>query len=324
MINPRLLIVDALNLFIRNFVVDPSLSSVGLPIGGTKGFLKSLQKVCREIEPTHLFVVWDGKGGSSKRKAMDANYKEGRAPIRLNRNDHNLSADQEQINKVFQIERTMEYLNHLPIPQFSIEDVEADDVIAFITKMDLFAGIPKFILSNDKDFLQLCDKETLVIRPVQKKIMNVPRVLEEYSIHPNNLALARSIAGDSSDNLPGVRGVGLKTIAKKFPMFAEETLINFDKLYEVCEINKGKAVVFSSILAGKREIESNYRLMQLYTTSLSAHNAHAVRSAFKHFRPDFNQTEMIKMFAKDGFLDYNWSSFTERMKVLSTHFHKTI
>ena len=154
--------------------------------------------------------------------------------------------------------------------------------------------------------------------------MNGPRVLEEYNIHPNNLALARSIAGDSSDNLVGVRGVGLKTIAKKLPIFANEDFIDFNKLYAVCEAYKDKAVVFSSILNNKREIESNYRLMQLYTTSLSAHNAFVVRSAFKHFRADFNQTEMLKMFAKDGFLDYNWSSLIDRMKVLSTHFHKTI
>ena len=76
--NRRVLLIDALNLFMRNYIVDPSLSTNGQPIGGTKGFIKSLQAVCRTINPDLIFVAWDG--GSQKRKSMDKNYKAGRKP----------------------------------------------------------------------------------------------------------------------------------------------------------------------------------------------------------------------------------------------------
>ena len=66
--NKRALLIDALNLFMRNYIVDPSLSTNGQPIGGTKGFIKSLQSVCRTINPDLIFVAWDG--GSQKERVL--------------------------------------------------------------------------------------------------------------------------------------------------------------------------------------------------------------------------------------------------------------
>jgi 5'-3' exonuclease len=63
----KVLIVDAMNTFIRNYVMDPSIGADGSPIGGTRGFLKTLQKLIREINPSQVVVVWDGGGGSKKR-----------------------------------------------------------------------------------------------------------------------------------------------------------------------------------------------------------------------------------------------------------------
>jgi 5'-3' exonuclease len=81
----KVLIVDAMNTFIRNYVMDPSIGSDGFPIGGTRGFLKTLQKLIREIDPSQVVVVWDGGGGSKKRRTLLKQYKEGRKPIKLNR-----------------------------------------------------------------------------------------------------------------------------------------------------------------------------------------------------------------------------------------------
>ena len=89
----RVMIIDALNAYLRAYIVDPSLSSNGQPIGGIKGFLKILQKLTRDMNPDQVVVVWDGPNGSRKRKSMDKNYKEGRKPIRLNRAFHNLTDD---------------------------------------------------------------------------------------------------------------------------------------------------------------------------------------------------------------------------------------
>ena len=99
----RILIIDALNMYYRAYIVDPSLSANGQPIGGVKGFLKILQKLCRQTKPDHVVVAWDG--GSSRRKSVNKNYKEGRKPIRLNRSIRNLSENEEITNKIWSTHR---------------------------------------------------------------------------------------------------------------------------------------------------------------------------------------------------------------------------
>jgi 5'-3' exonuclease len=95
----RVMIIDALNMFLRAYIVDPSLSMNGDPIGGIKGSMKILQKMIRMIQPSQIVIVWDGPNGSRKRKQINSNYKEGRKPIRLNRNVNNLTDDEQMINK---------------------------------------------------------------------------------------------------------------------------------------------------------------------------------------------------------------------------------
>lgn len=96
----KILVIDANNLYIRNYVMNPSVSSNGDNIGGIFGFLKSLQKLCREIKPNRIIICWDGKGGSSKRRLINKNYKDGRKPLRLNRNVQILEGDEELKNKI--------------------------------------------------------------------------------------------------------------------------------------------------------------------------------------------------------------------------------
>ena len=113
--NKRVLVIDALNMYFRAYIVDPSLSANGQPIGGLKGFLKSLQKLMRDTNPDKVVICWDGPGGSQKRKSMVKSYKDGRKPIRLNRSIRNLSESEEVENKIWQQTRLVEYLNNTPI-----------------------------------------------------------------------------------------------------------------------------------------------------------------------------------------------------------------
>jgi len=92
----RLLLIDQLNLFFRSYIVNPSLSNDGQPIGGIVGVIKSLQKICREVNPDKVIICWDGEGGSKKRKLMKKDYKAGRKPIRLNRDIRTLSEEEEK------------------------------------------------------------------------------------------------------------------------------------------------------------------------------------------------------------------------------------
>ena len=95
----RILIIDALNIYLRAYISNPSIALNGEPIGGAFGFLKSLQKYCREMKPDHIIVCWDGPDGSRKRKTMHKGYKDGRKPIRLNRNVRIMSEEEEFRNR---------------------------------------------------------------------------------------------------------------------------------------------------------------------------------------------------------------------------------
>tara|TARA_R110002012_G_scaffold286201_2_gene477590 strand:- start:1366 stop:2346 length:981 start_codon:yes stop_codon:yes gene_type:complete len=297
----RLLVIDALNMYFRAYIVDPSLSTNGQPIGGLKGFLKILQKLVREMRPDEVVICWDGAGGSRRRKSKNKNYKEGRSPIRLNRDIRTLSESEEQENKMWQQQRLIEYLNEMPVIQLMLEAVEADDIISYVVQDSNYSGWQKIIISSDKDFFQLCDEETIIYRPIQKKFVNRNNILEEYKIHPNNFALARAMVGDRSDNLEGVRGVGLASVAKRFEFLIEDKPFLVDDIMKRCEETESKLKIFNNIAENRELVEGNYRLMQLYSPSISPQGKLRMRYALDNFVPEFNQTGTKTMMIKDGF-----------------------
>jgi len=301
----RVMIVDALNMFLRAYIVDPSLSMNGDPIGGIKGSMKILQKMIRMIQPSQIVIVWDGPNGSRKRKQINSNYKEGRAPIRLNRNVNNLTDDEQMINKVWQQGKAIEYFNQMPLIQLCIPEIEADDVISYLVGCSYYEGWQKVIVSNDKDFLQLCDDFTLVYRPVKDEFVSRKKVIEEFGIHPTNMALARALIGDNSDNLPGIKGLGFKTVAKNFPFLAEETTYYLQHIVESCEDKKGK--VFERLIEGQDRVKENYKLMQLYSPTMSIQSKQSVDWNLNNFDHEFNYIEILKMMRDDGFGELNWS-----------------
>ena len=309
--NERIMIIDGLNMFLRSYIVVPQLSKEGQPIGGTTGFLKSLQKLTREIKPTKIIVCWDGRGGSRKRKQKNPNYKEGRAPIRLNRSFKVLTEEQEKENKVWQMQRTVDYLNSFPIIQLLADEVEADDVISYICRYSCYKDEQKVIVSSDKDFFQLLDDTTVLYRPIQKVVLNRNSVVSEYGIHPNNFALARALVGDKSDNLAGVPGVGLKTVSKRFPFFAGEDDVFIEDLLEHCQNQESKLKVYTSISNNEQLIKDNYSLMQLYSPSLSAQTKQSIDWTVDEFEFSFNKTTASVMMMQDGIEEINWTSMFE-------------
>ena len=310
----RVLIVDALNMYFRAYIVDPSLSTNGQPIGGVMGFMKILQKQIRETKPDRIVIAWDGPGGSRKRKQMDKNYKAGRKPIRLNRSIRNLSESEELENKIWQQTRLVEYLNQMPVSQLLLPEIEADDVIAYAVNLPYFKGWQKVIVSSDKDFFQLCNDETVVYRPIQKQIMNKKRIIEDFNIHPNNMALARAIAGDKSDNLPGIKGVGLPTIKKRLPFLSEERSYTIDEVVNYCDEVDSNLKIYNSIVENEDVIEHNYKMMQLYAPSLSYNAKQQVKYAIEEADQLFNLTEMKRMMIKDGFGTWDWSDLIQIMR----------
>lgn len=312
--SPRIIIIDALNMYYRAYIVDPSLSTNGQPIGGTKGFLKILQKLIRETKPDQIIIAWDGAGGSHRRRAVDKNYKEGRKPIRLNREIRNLSENEELRNKVWQQTRLVEYLNCMPVCQIMLPAVEADDVIAYVVGMSSLKGWQKVIVSSDKDFYQLCDNETVLHRPIQKETLNRKRIVKEHGVHPLNFALARAVVGDKSDNLKGVGGVGLATMSKRFPFLAEARSYTIDNLIDSCDSVEKKLKVHYNILNNRDIIEKNYKLMQLYMPSMPPQLKKSIRHTVEEVALEFNKTEIVKMMITDGFGAFDWTSLFQIMK----------
>ena len=312
----RVLIVDALNAYLRAYIVDPSISSNGQPIGGLKGFIKILQKLVREIKPDQVFIAWDGPDGSRKRKTMDKNYKAGRKPLRLNRAFHNLTEDEELKNKIWQQTRIIEYLNQMPIVQAMIPEVEADDIISYVTSLPYYEGWQKIIVSNDRDFMQICDDETILWRPTKNEFLNTKRIVEQTGVHPTNMALARAIIGDTSDNLPGVRGVGFKTVGKKLGFLGEAKTYTIDEVIEHCQdVDKTRLKFYDTIVEHKSLIEHNYKLMQLYAPQMSVQSKMKVKESVEKFESNFNKTAIIKLMRDDGFGELNWID-------LKTHLNK--
>ena len=313
----RVLVIDALNMFLRAFIVDPSLSNHGQPIGGIKGSMKILQKLVRITKPNEIVICWDGPNGSQKRKTLDSNYKEGRKPLRLNRAVHNLTENEELQNKLWQQMRTIEYLNQMPVIQLILERVEADDIISYVCNSRHYQGWQKVIVSNDKDFLQLCDDETVVYRPTTDKIETKKTVIESMGIHPTNMALARAMDGDASDNLPGVSRVGMKTIASKLPFMKEERTITIDELMEYCENIESKLKVFKNIAESRDLVQHNYNMMQLYSPLISVQGKQTIDYSLDNFECDFNKTELLKLMMDDGFGELNWEELKTFLNKIS-------
>jgi len=323
----KVMIIDGYNQFIRCYVVDPSLDKSGAPCGGYKGFLKSLQKLSREIQPNMVVVVWDGVGGSKRKRKMFAEYKDGRKPIKLNRNiNQGFSPSEEAENKNIQFSKLIDYLNEMPIIQLMADDVEADDIIARVCNLRSLQGKTKVIVSSDKDFFQLCNEDTVLVRPVQEEVMNVNRITEKFGIHPNNFALARAIAGDKSDNLDGVGGAGLKTVQKRLPFLKESKSYTLNELYAFCESQSESNIkLFSDVLSNRDKIELNYKMMQLYVPNISPQTSKKVKDTFDNFAPEFNHTATIKKMIMDGITDYNWDTLFQifRSIVAETKSFKT-
>ena len=300
------MIVDGLNMFLRAFIVDPSLSTNGDPVGGIKGTFKILQKMVGLVKPSEIIIAWDGPNGSRRRKEMNKAYKDGRAPIRINRDIENFSEEDLQLNKIWQQTTLIEYLNKTPVMQIMMPEIEADDIISYVCSMPHYVDHQKVIISNDKDFLQLCDDKTVIFRPVKNHFINKKNIIDEYGIHPVNMALARAIIGDASDNLPGVKGAGFKTVAKHMTFLSDEKVATIDDVIHFCSTTDKKIKVLKEIAISESIIEDNYKIMQLYSPQMSIQAKQFVEESIQNFEFSFEYFDLLRAFKKDNMGNFEW------------------
>jgi DNA polymerase-1 len=303
--NSRVLIIDGLNTFIRCWTSIPTMNDDGDHVGGVVGVLRSIGYAIRQVQPTRCIVVFDGKGGSQTRKKQFEGYKAQREgnKLRINRAYSDLMNDEDEKESMKrQFVWLNEMLNYLPVTTMIYDGVEADDVMAYITTQLLKEDEQAVVMSTDKDFLQLVNDKTIVWSPTKKKIYNKKVVKEEFGIESKNLLLYRVLDGDSSDNIPGIYGCGIKTLVKRFPEITEDKQLSVDDLFQLCEEKKietkGKIKLYNDILEAKQQVLMNEKLMQLKDPDISGVLKMQVLTRFNEELKPLNKIDFLKILLK--------------------------
>lgn len=309
-LNDRVLIIDGMNTFIRSWTVTPTMNEDGDHVGGVTGTLKSIAYAIREVNPTRVVVVFDGKNGSQKRRKKFKDYKKGRSKAKFNPNrqyPEMMNEEEEEVSMRRQLLWLVDVIDHLPITTMIYEGIEADDVIAYISRHCLTEGQQSIIMSTDKDFLQLVDDHTIIWSPTEKKLYNRERVVEKFNIYPKNLLVYRAMDGDKSDNIPGVKGIGIKTVLKRFPVLGEELDVTMQDILDIAEENKEKYKIYEKVSKSKDQLLLNEDLMQLEDPEIGTHNRLNITNRFNESIPPLSKFDFFKVGTKYKLLQ-NWGN----------------
>ena len=189
----------------------------GQPINAVYGFTRMLRKILKEDRPYYMAIAFDSKGPTFRHKEYEK-YKEHRKPT--------------PEDLVSQITLMFDVIRAYNIPIFAIQGFEADDIIGTISKKVSEENIECSIITTDKDMDQLVDKNVKVFNPRKKQIRDIDRIRNEMGIEPKSFIDVLALSGDSSDNIPGVPGIGIKTALELIREWKslENVLANADKV----------------------------------------------------------------------------------------------
>ena len=292
-LNSRVLIIDGLNTFLRAFAaigwVDKNLSH----IGGLTGFLRSLGYAIKLVRPTRVIIVFDGKGSSTNKRYIYPEYKANRGLKKITTWEVFETQQDESDAIKSQIVRLVEYLKTLPVDLISVDKIEADDVIGWMTSQ-LDGKIT--IMSSDRDYLQLVSERITVYSPTKKKFYEPQMVLEEYGVTPTNFLTQKVLLGDSGDNVPGVKGLGSKTMLKLFPELGTHAEISLDEVLEKCE-GKGKAL--ENIRNFEHQLRINKQLMDLKDPNIPEDGKEEVKSVLLNPNKNFSSQDFVHLYQED-------------------------
>ena len=185
-----------------------------------------------------------------------------------------------------------------------MEKLEADDIIAYLAKEA--AGSPKVkkvtIVSSDKDFLQLVDNTIEVYAPVKKKTFTESNIFEELKVLPENYNVVKALLGDNSDNLAGVKGLGIKTIISEFPELVNRSNTTLEYVYNICasklEEKKYKKI-FPKIITEWDRVETNYKLMNLHDSVLDIKEKNHILDIIKSEVPNLQTGAFLHLLDQD-------------------------
>jgi 5'-3' exonuclease len=248
--------------------------------------------------------VFDGKGGSQRRRKIYPPYKENRKPpIRLNRSYDMTTDEQEEQNMKYQLVSLVEILSNLPVNTIAMDHIEADDTIAYLSQLVTKNGGESIIYSTDKDFFQLATKDIIVYNPVKKKTYSEAVILDEYGIHPKHFHFFRALNGDKSDNINGVKGVGEITLKKYLPEIADPTLeMSVDFIRQKYATVKKVPKMISNILANEDIVDRNLQLMDLHEGIISVDSKLKILSVFNNTEVTFSKHDLTRAMSESKLL----------------------
>ena len=248
-------LIDGSGYIFRAYYALPPLSrkSDGLPTGAVSGFCSMLFKLLEDSRsddsihrPTHFAVIFD----SARKNFRNDIYSEYKA---------NRSEAPEDLAPQFEyIRKSVEAFN---LPSIELSNYEADDLIATYTKQIIKVGAKVTVISSDKDLMQLVSDKVRLYDPMKSKVLGEKEVVEKFGVKPNQVIDVQSLAGDSSDNIPGVPGIGIKTASELINKYktldvllkkADE--IPQNKRRETLLANKDKALLSRQLVTLKDDV----------------------------------------------------------------------
>jgi DNA polymerase I len=230
----RLVLVDGSGFIFRAYHALPPLTRAdGAPIGAVAGFCNMLAKLLREPESEHLAVVFD-VSRVSFRSQIFPDYKAHRPP------------PPEDLVPQFGLIR--EAVRAFGVPALEAADYEADDLIAAYAAAAQARGWPVRIVSGDKDFMQLVEGSVELWDPIKQTLIDLAAIEKKFGVTPDKVIDVQALAGDSSDNVPGVPGIGVKTAAELINHYGDlETLLTH--AHEIKQPKRREALLANAELA---------------------------------------------------------------------------
>jgi len=308
MAKKKLYLIDGNSLLYRSYYGIQRLStSKGFPTNAVFGFISMLKKLMEREKPHYLGIVFDAKGPTIRHKAFK-DYKAHRKPM--------------PEDLVVQIPVIKKILRAFNIPFFERENYEADDVLGSLAQRASSHNVLSIIVTNDKDLFQLVDKLTIVYNPVKEISLDEKKVKEHFGVSPSQVVDVLALWGDSSDNIPGVPGIGEKTSKALINQFGslEKLLKNLDNIektrlqekikqnleqlklsQQLATIEKGLDVKFN--LEDFSVSEPNYKelipiFQELEFSSLLAEYMKKPKSTKKHYRIIFEEKALRELIAR--------------------------
>ncbi|HFB54890.1 MAG TPA: DNA polymerase I, partial [Hellea balneolensis] len=184
----------------------------GVPIGAVFGFTNMLLKLLQDYHAPYIAVIFD---------AARKNFRNDIYP------DYKANRDETPEDLIPQFPLVKKATKAFDIPAIELEGFEADDLIAAYAKLAKEQGKKVVIVSSDKDLMQLVDDDVRMLDPMKNKWIGEKEVIGKFGVKPNRVVDVQSLAGDSSDNVPGVPGIGIKTAAQLINEYGDlESLLN--------------------------------------------------------------------------------------------------